>query len=530
MFTLNGRPGWRRDGASVPKRFAAVDFDSRRIHIVCAERTRKGTRIRRLTHADIPAELDTSNARAVGEFLGGALRKMRLGIKAVVMNVPRGQAVLKPLQFPPGTALDDLAGMVQFQVEKELPFPMAEAVVDFTVANHYDAEVADDHPHVNVLVSAIRLPVVEHYKQIALAAGVKLLRLGLRPAATMRCVTECFGQGDANPLAMIHITSDETEIMVLSAGTLAFSRSALFPEPLAHEVPQGQVAKHVRTVAAEIARSLEAYQAAEGGGTIRKLLLAGGTGIEAGVAKSLARRLGVRCERFNPAGPLSLRDDGQASAFIASLGMAVGHDGSATPFDFLNPKRRRVRRNVKKIRRGLLAAAAAVALITGITAGSLWVGGKKAAVAALKKQNAQLEKDRKPIDLRAKQFDALREWNTKNSDMLAHWAYVSTVAPSCEDMYITSFHTGADGTLRFSVRATDDTTILELGRAVRAGNSGYTVRTGRVSTGEDDARFRQYLYNTTVTVHPPKGKPGDISKLPPPGRPKDDVSNLEKYR
>jgi len=451
---------------------------------------------------------------------------MRLGVKAVVMSVPRALAVLKPLQFPPGTAWEDLAGMVQYQVEKELPFPLAEAVVDFTVADHYDAE-ADARPHVNVLVSAVRLPVVEHYKQIALAAGLKLLRLGLRPVATMRCVTACLGSRAAGPLAVIHVTADETEIMVLSDGALAFSRSALFGEALGHEVPEGEASRHVRTVATEIARSLQTYQAAEGGRPIEQILLAGGTGIEAGVARSLRRRIGVGCERFNPAGPLRLRDDGQASAFIASLGMAVGHDGAAAPFDFLNPKRPRRRRDGKKIRRGLLAAAAAVALAAGITAASLWVGGKQADLAELKARAAALKERRKPFDAQAKRLDALRRWEDGASDLLGHWAYVSAAAPACTDLYITSLHAASDGALKLAVRAKDDTAILALGRTLRTGMSGYAVKTGRVATGED--RF-QYLYGTTVSVLTPKGKRADISRLKTPKRPSDDVSYLEKYR
>ena len=526
MSGLTGKLGWRR-GASAPKRFAAVDFDSRRLYIVCAERTRKGTRIQQLPHADIPEDLDTSDARALGEFLARTLRKMRLGVKAVVMNVPRGLAVLKPLQFPPGTAYTDLAGMVQYQVEKELPFPMAEAVVDFTIASHYDAEVADDRPQVNVLVSAVRLPVVEHYKQIALAAGVRLLRLGLRPAATMRCVTECLGEAAAGPLAVIHVTADETEIMVLSGHALAFSRSALFAEPLDREGPQGEDSKHVRMVAAEIARSLQTYQAAEGGGNIERVLLAGGTGIEAGVARSLGRRLGVSCERFSPAGPLGLPDDGVSSAFIASLGMAVGHDGSATPFDFLNPKRPRVRRDVKKIRNGVIAAATAVVLAAGIAIGSAWVSGKKADVAALRKKAAQLEKERKPYDTQGKHLEALRNWEKEGTDLLSHWACVSTVAPECTKLYITSLKTAPDGSLRLNVRAKDDTVLIGLGRKLRASPWRYSVETSRVSTGED--RFR-YLYTTMMTISPSKGKRPDLTGLEMPRRPKDDVSDQEKYR
>ena len=526
MPGLKNRARWY-GGASVPKRFAAVDFDSRNLYIVCVERTRKGVRIRRLRHAEMPEDLNTTDARAVGTFLGSALKKTRPSVKAVVMNVPRGLAVLKPFQFPSGTAYEDLAGMVQFQVEKELPFPIAEAVVDFTIASHYDAEVAEDRPHVNVLVSAVRLPVVEHYKQIALAAGVRLLRLGLRPAATMRCVTECLGAAAGGPLAVIHVTADETEIMVLRGGTLAFSRSALFGEPLEREMAQTDMANHVRIVAAEIARSIQTYQAAEGGGNVERVLLAGGTGIEAGVARSLRRRLGVSCERFNPATPLELPDDGTASAFIASLGMAVGHDGSATPFDFLNPKRPRVRRNVKKIRRGLVAAAAAIALAAGVTVGGVWLVGKKTVVSQLRKQASDLKKDRKPYDTQAEDLRTLRDWDERGMDLAGHWAYISSVAPPCTELYITSLNTGPDGSIRFKVRAKDDAAIIQFGRVLRSNRSGYTIRANRVSTGED--RFL-YLYGTTMNITPAQGKQADLTGLKPPRRPSDDVSYEEKYR
>ena len=513
----------------MPKRFAAIDFDSRSLYIVCAQRTRTGAHIQKLTHTEIPEEIDTSDADAFGAFLGKTLRTMRLGIKAVVMNVPRGLAVLKPLQFPPGTAYGELAGMVQFQVEKELPFPMAEAVVDFTLAGHYDTEDVDDRPQVNVLVSAVRLPVVEHYKQIALAAGVKLFRLGLRPVATMRCVTECLGAAASGPLAVIHVTADETEIMVFSGGTLAFSRSAMFPEPLAGDPDQSGSTPQSRTVAGEIARSLQTYQAAEGGAAIERVLLAGGTGIEDGVARSLRKRLGVSCERFDPAEALGLPDDGAASAYIASLGMAVGHDGSATPFDFLNPTRPRVRRNVKAIRGGLAAAVAVLVLAAGVVGGTMWVGGKQDQVAALKKQAATQKKLRKPYDTQVKHLAALHEWDDGGVDILGHWTYVSSVAPPCTDLYITSLKVmGSDGLLKFNVRAKDDTAIIQLGQTLRNGSARYGIRTSRVSTGED--RFR-YLYGTTIAISPPAGKRADLAGVKaPPRRPRDDVSDQGKYR
>jgi len=532
MFGLKKRSG-PRGGANVPKRFAAIDFDSRRLHIVCANRTRNGARFQKLTHADIPDDIDTADAQALGAFLGKTLKKMRMGIKAVVMNVPRGLAVLKPLQFPPGTAYNELAGMVQFQVEKELPFPLAEAVVDFAVASHYDTELADDRPHVNVLVSAVRLPVVEHYKQIALAAGVRLLRLGLRPSATMLCVSECLGEAAAGPLAVIHVTADETEIMVMSGGTLAFSRSAMMLSPLGDDLDEAQSDIQSRSIAGEIARSLQTYQAGEGGGSVKRVLLAGGTGIEEGIATSLRKRLGVACERFNPAEALGLGGDDDVSAFIAALGMAVGHDGSAMPFDFIHPKRPRVRRNIKAIRRRALGGMAAAALVGGIVWGSMWVGEKKAAVAELRAEVARLKKDRKPVDAQMKQIEALRAWNAKGMDLLGHWAYVNGVAPSCTEVYITSMkmaRDGSDDALKFTVRARDDSAINKFSQVLRGSDLGYDVSTNRVSTSEDPFR---YLYGTTLTVTPPEGKKASLTGIKPQRRPaddSDDLSHLEKRR
>ena len=69
MVGLSKKSG-PRGGASVPKRFAAIDFDSRRLHIVCANRKRNGARFQQLTQADIPENIDTSDAKALGAFLG----------------------------------------------------------------------------------------------------------------------------------------------------------------------------------------------------------------------------------------------------------------------------------------------------------------------------------------------------------------------------------------------------------------------------------------------------------------------------
>ena len=176
----------RRLKPRAPRHLAAVDFDSTSVRIVHARRTGAATRIDTLYTSPVPAELDLDDAQAVGEFLGRTLkefsRETRTSLHGcgVLMSVPRQKAVLKPLTLPPGTVPDEMAAMIRFQVEKDLPFGLDQSVIDFTVTSHLNPSGStngvDQNAGVGVLVGAVSIEVVEHYRRIAEAAGVKLRR------------------------------------------------------------------------------------------------------------------------------------------------------------------------------------------------------------------------------------------------------------------------------------------------------------------------------------------------------------------
>ena len=324
-------------------RFCALDFDGRQLRIVEAESSGGRTHIRKAVAADMPEGLDMADAPAVGEFVKYTLDQMHLASTAVLMNVPRSKAVLKPLVLPPVSGPAELANMVRFQAEKELSFRPEEAVIDFTIESHYGAQPApEDEPQgEHVLVAAVQQPVREYYQEIAEAAGIRLLRLGLRPYANMRCVEAYAGTRARGRVALVHIAADETEIDVMEEGGLTFSRSAVIeipPQPAEDQPTSGEA---VATVVQEVARSLQSYMGVERGQRIEALVLAGGTGIETQVAESLTGRLNVPCEVLDLSAALELRETTPgASAFISAVGLAVGQgDADAPPFDFLNPKR-----------------------------------------------------------------------------------------------------------------------------------------------------------------------------------------------
>ena len=504
-------------------RFCALDFDGRQLRIVEAESSGGRTHIRKAVAADMPEGLDMADAPAVGEFVKYTLDQMHLAGTAVLMNVPRSKAVLKPLVLPPVSGPAELANMVRFQAAKELSFRPEEAVIDFTIESHYGAQPApEDEPQgEHVLVAAVQQPVREYYQQIAEAAGVRLLRLGLRPYANMRCVEAYAGTRARGRVALVHIAADETEIDVMEGGGLTFSRSAVIeipPQPAEDQPTSGEA---VATVVQEVARSLQSYMGVERGQGIEAIVLAGGTGIETQVAESLTARLNVPCEVLDLSAALELRETTpDASAFISAVGLAVGQgDADAPPFDFLNPKRPPVQRNVAKMLTVAGVAAVVLVVVAAFAGAGLHWYRAASQVSELTEQLKRLKQANKKVIALRQRVETIEKWLKAGRDWLDQWAYLSGVFPSCTEAYVTSLSTNPDASLKFNVRASNNDAINSLGG--RLALAGYGFKPGQVTTTKD--RYG-YNYSTAVKVMVKPDMQVALADLSPPPRPDDDVS------
>ncbi len=522
---LRGLTGSRPRG-----RFTAVDFDSRQVRIVQAEHTADGVRILKMIAGAMPDGLDVEDPEAVGRFLGEALAQSKLGSSGILMNVPRGQAVLKPLTLPPAETTGELAAMVHFQVEKELPFPGTEAAIDFTTETHYDAEGAaeGEESGVQVLVAAVRHGVVEHYQKIAEAAGVKLLRLGLRPYADQRAVQAYAPAADRATLAVLHLTADEVEIDVLAGSSLAFSRSAVArvvpgpgPQGADAGADEDAPADPLDMVVMEVARSLRSYQAVQRGKRIEAVLVAGGTGLEDEVAAEIDRRLGLECVRFDPGRSLGLPEGGtETSAFISALGLAIAHQhGEALPYDFLHPKRPPVEKN-QVLRVGVGASiAAGMVLVAALVGGAWYRHSKQARVDALVERLGLLKTENKAVAELGSFVSKVRGWSEAGRPWLDHWARTSGLFPPCSEVYIAALDAAPDGTMSFSVRAASTDILDQLGEELI--EAGYNFRPGQVTTVKSEPR---YPFSTNVRLLVDTKTEVDLAAIEPEPRPKDDAS------
>jgi len=519
MDMLKGLAGERRQ-------VVAVDFDSRRLRLACAERVGGEVRVARLTGLPIPEDADPADPQKLGTFLGRALARNGLAGAGVIMSVPRSQAVLKPLTLPAGTSPGEMAGMVRYQMEKELPFPVEEAVIDFTVERHYGAATAGQGATegVDILVAAVRLPVVDYYRQAAASAGAKLLRLGLRPYANLRCLDACGTWRGRGRVALLFVTADETEIDVLT-GTespgLAFSRSALAKIPPAGSAEGPPDESAVQALAADVGRSLQSYQSLDRSERIGLVLVAGGTGAEGSLAEKLSGQLGVPCELWDPCRALRLEGGPEVSAFAPSIGLAISSYGAVLPFDFLNPKRPVVRRDRKRIV-SMVAAGCVGAVVLGIVAAG-WghLSEKQQRLRELSTQlkglNEENTKKVSPLEARHKAVEA---WLTNDRKWLAQWARLSSLFPPCTEVYIKGLRSATDaGTVTFTLQARESEVITQLNSRLR--EAGYDVRPGPETTADDPWG---YNYTTTARVSLPRGMQIDPDSLGSAARPEDDVS------
>ena len=502
-------------------RVCALDFDGRRLRLALADVAAGRARIERLTTVDMPDDLDDTDAAAVGVFLGGAMGRLGLAGVPVLMSVPRAKAIFRPLVLPPTADDSELANMVRFQAQKELSFRPEEAVIDFTLEAHYGLEPAPDETPggQHVLAAAVQKPVVDYYRQVAEAAGVRLLRLGLRPYANMRCA-EAYAGADQGRLAIVHLTVGEAEVDVIEQGGLTFSRAADLALPAADADAANRTAV-VMGVVQEVARSLQSYLAVERDRSIDRVLVAGGTGIEAELAKMLGPRLGAPCEVFDPSGALRLREaPADASAFISALGLAVGQgDADAPQFDFLNPKQPVVRRNVARM--AALAAGGAVVLVvvSAFAGAAIHLYRAGAQVEAQEKILNELRKDNKKVQALAKRVGAIEAWLNEGRNWLDQWAYLSATFPSCRDVYVTSLKAAGEGSVSLAVKARNNGAIDDLG--LRLAKAGYGFKPGQVTTASDPYG---YDYATSVQVLVEADMALALADLASVPRPDDDVS------
>ncbi len=538
-----------------PSASMAIDVDGQVLRIV----QMSGDSVSRVfaQPLEIGGGADLSDAATLGNAIAATLNRIGVRPGPVVMGIPRHLVVLRTLSLP---AVDDereLASMVHFQIGKDLPFRLDEAVVDFSIRRLAQVEGNTNGKSVEpqssekleVLVTAVKREVVEFYQQVAEAADLKLASLGWLSYANARTLAACHIAELNEGLALVSLRPDEASVEILSGQSLLFSRGAPIkfhpkstepaseaaapsPSPPMGERVRGEAEAHdtqssepenfVDAATIEVVRSLHSYGGMEPHVNVAKIIVAGATGHEAAVVESLKNRISIPCSLLDPVNELHLPEEARehAAGSISAIGLALSAaDPDGLPFDFLHPKKPPVQRNMRRIRILASTAAAAAALIFFFGARKHFIDERLKVQRAVQAEVSKEEKNRSLYRRMRQQALAAKEWGAEGQNWLEHYAYLSSILPPSEEIFITSLSLNGPGTIRFAVQARNGETLAKLDKQLRA--VGYNVKPLAITPAADK---NGYSFRSNVELTFTNGMKIDLAKVNTPARPADDSS------
>ncbi len=486
----------------------AVDWDTRYVRFVHAK-IRKGTvRIDRLFSVDVPEQVEIDNAEQLGGMIRGVLKQQKIRTDRVILDVPRDKALLTTLKLPM-TDPNELPAMVEFQIGKEIPFPLSQAVVDFAMP-----ETSSDGP-ADVLVGTVRRDIVSYYQQTCEHAGLKLARLGLRPYANKEAIHGLFGPGRFQCVVMVDIGPRLTEIDVVMNGKLSFSRagSVSIPKPIApgsdqlqadsailstddstdsaiiqfpksHAPGTSDVDRVVSALVVEVTRTIEAFRSSTPGVDVEMIVVGGSVGMEEQVARALKERYSATVEVYNPSAQFGWPEEKgkEARAFSAALGLVSAYAGdSQFDFDFLHPKRT-VTAAERRLKKAPLIGVAALLFVSAI--GVLYwkvINPKRAELSGIREQIDDYKERLEDLEaIEEKRIAVADAFDKDQVIWLDEMNRLCTLLPSNKTMLLKFIDMDADDAeINLKLESKDRQTVLDSVDKI----DGYRLR------GEDKAYF-----------------------------------------
>ena len=479
----------------------ALDIDQRMLRIVHVTMSRGISRVRRIELIPLPKdEIELKDPIATGKWIGKKLKEIRLTPGVVVMAARRGECILKEYQLPLLKDIGEMASMVRVRTVRDLPFPESSASIDFTVTKKptkkeikalkaESSTVNNADAKANIVVSAIKNETLNFYKKMVESAGFNLAGLGLRPMASFRVLKTCAPNIIKDAVALVSVRRHEVDVDILIDGRLVFSRelSAKININDDHVEPDKQ--KNLTEISKEVFRCLHSY---EGSGSYQKLshqFIAGGTGMEEELCQCLYSLSDEKWEIMPlPKGlQLPKNNSNNTSRALTSLGLALGFvDEGGLAVNFLSPKRPAIKRNEGRIK-----------WLFGISlfiAGSLMLFSiqnrlKSTAQLALTKlspQYSSLKKEERTNKIIIRTGNAVNAWSKESKDWLGHFAFLSSILPSSDKVYLKklgSRRAGSNGVVSFQLQAKDSSTLHIVEKRLR--ERGYIFNAVPQTPGSD---------------------------------------------
>lgn len=194
-------------GIYVGAREAALAHVSKRLFQVTLKRT--------ASYPLPPVEQAAERQQALSDAVTAFTKEGEVDVRRTYVCVPRSEAAFNRVLLP-AAARENLAQVIEYEIENLIPFPRDEVYFDFSAREHGEDRL-------EVLLMCIPRQVVQGYLDALQAANVQPRGIVLASTAIADFVTFCRGEGSA-PLGLLVTAPGATEVALLTQGRLVASQ------------------------------------------------------------------------------------------------------------------------------------------------------------------------------------------------------------------------------------------------------------------------------------------------------------------
>lgn len=161
---------------------------------------------------------------ALGEALTDLLSRNGFGTKKVVASVGGDTDVVVRIIEVPKMTGKELEEAIQWELERQAPFPVDQAVYDYRPIERDDTPA--DAQNMEVLLAVAQEEMVDAHVETIMGAKLMPIAIDVEPLAISRALVEAGGDALADQtIVNVHIGASNTAILIVRKGLLAFVRT-----------------------------------------------------------------------------------------------------------------------------------------------------------------------------------------------------------------------------------------------------------------------------------------------------------------
>jgi Tfp pilus assembly PilM family ATPase len=355
-------------------RYLALDWAANRLHLVAVNTARGKLRVEQAAQWDETEALTPATAEAQGQRLREHLKDKGIAPAPVLVGLGRDNVILKEVRYPKTTPAEEPA-IIRFQVAKELTEAPESVVIDYTRL---------DRPGPNgerrALVVIVRKELLNNYKALCKAAGLKLVAATPRAFGTAECLRHA-GASAAEATAVVAVAERWAEFEVVRGETLLFARS---------------LTPGAADFLGEVRRNLSLYAHQPQVEPVQALYVAGDPA-QAAVGERLAEIFAIPVKVFDPL-PDVPAAEGDRVGYTAAVGLAqLWVRWHAAPVNFVAPKEPKPEIETGRRKLVRVAGLAVVALLAFALLSNLLLSARSAERDRLKEELQQIEEQNRAL-------------------------------------------------------------------------------------------------------------------------------------